>query len=213
MVMQNKEEAYKLLSSHAHKTYYDKWAKNYDKEFVREQKYEYPFKIAKVLTSLDGSAYSPIADIGCGTGVLGEVLKELNLDIDGFDISTGMLIEAEKKKVYRNLIECDITDEAQVPSSAYRCIISSGTFTIGHLGPDYLSVVIKMLKNGGLGIIGINKKHFLEANFGNEIRLLEQKGKISQVKIIDEAIYTLDNSSDLSTIPTSNVASILTFNT
>ena len=139
MVMQNKEEAYKLLSSDAHKTYYDKWAKNYDKEFVREQKYEYPFKIAKVLTSLDGSAYSPIADIGCGTGVLGEVLKELNLDIDGFDISTGMLIEAEKKKVYRNLIECDITDEAQVPSSEYRCIISSGTFTIGHLGPEYLN--------------------------------------------------------------------------
>ena len=72
-----------------------------------------------------------------------------------------------------------------MPTSEYGGVISCGTFTFGHLGPEYLVRVIQMLHKGGLGVIGINKAHYLTKGFDEEIRILESTGKIYNVKIFD----------------------------
>tara|TARA_X000001036_G_scaffold391147_1_gene389217 strand:- start:81 stop:584 length:504 start_codon:yes stop_codon:yes gene_type:complete len=155
--------------------------------------------------------HSPIADIGCGTGVLGEEFIDADMVLDGYDISSGMLAEAKKKKVYRNLYECDITKENILPTSLYGGVISCGTFTFGHLGPEYLFRVIQMLYEGGLGVIGINKAHYLSKGFGEEIKFLESTGKIYNVKIFEELIYSDRKTYEEKNIKDDEISNILTF--
>ena len=88
-----------------------------------------------------------------------------NFIIDGFDISSVMLSEAKKKGYYRNLYERDLTKAEQLPKRKYKGLISCGAFTFGHLGPAYLSGIIQMLKNGSLGILGINKECCMKNGF------------------------------------------------
>ena len=210
--MHSKEEAYKLSSPSSHKRYYDKWASKYDEEFVSTEKYKYPEKISKLFMNLAELKHSPIADIGCGTGVLGEEFIDTDMVLDGYDISSGMLVEAKKKKVYRDLFQCDITEENVLPTASYGGVISCGTFTFGHLGPEYLLRVIQMLQEGGLGVIGINKAHYLNKGFDQEIKLLESTGKIHKVKIFEELIYSDRKTDEEKNIKDNEVSNILTFN-
>ena len=47
-----------------------------------------------------------IVDFGCGTGLVGSKLSEIGCkNITGLDVSTAMLYEANKKKVYKHLEE------------------------------------------------------------------------------------------------------------
>ena len=100
----SRDEAYNLLTSADHRDYYDRWAKTYEQDFANETKYIYPEKIAGIMKKWIGSDNINLADIGCGTGLIGAQLYETGWIIDGFDISQGMLAEAEKKKVYQKLI-------------------------------------------------------------------------------------------------------------
>ena len=97
----SRDEAYNLLTSSDHRDYYDGWAKTYEQDFVTETSYIYPEKIAGLLMNWIGSRNINVADIGCGTGLIGEQLRKTGWIIDGFDISEGMLAEARKKKVYQ----------------------------------------------------------------------------------------------------------------
>ena len=209
--MHSKEEAYKLSLPSDHRKYYDKWAGKYDEEFVELENYKYPKKVSKLYMKLAELGHSPVADIGCGTGVLGEKFADTDFILDGYDISIGMLAEAKKKKVYRDLFECDITEEKALPTSVYGGVISCGTFTFGHLGPKYLARVIQMLHGGGLGVIGINKAHYLNKGFDEEIKILESTGKIYNVRIFEELIYSDRKTDEDKNIKDDEVSNILTF--
>ena len=65
-------------------------------------------------------------------------------------------------------------------------MISCGAFTFGHLGPAYLSGIIQMLKNGGLGVLGISKECYMKNGFESGIRALETSGKINSPKFFEE---------------------------
>ena len=183
--MNQKSKAYKLSSPKDSKAFYNDWASRYDTDFyddIDRENRGYPKKVANIYFQMAKNDNTPIADIGCGTGALGKHFMSTNFIIDWFDISSGMLSEAKKKGYYRNLYECDLTKTEQLPKQKYRGLISCGTFTFGHLGPAYLLGIIQMLKKGGLGVLGVNKGHYLTNGFENEIRNLESSSVLNNLK-------------------------------
>ena len=134
-----------------------------------------------------------------------------NFIIDGFDISSVMLSEAKKKGYYRNLYERDLTKAEQLPKRKYKGLISCGAFTFGHLGPAYLSGIIQMLKNGGLGVLGINKECYMKNGFESGIRALESSGKINSPKFFEEPTNSEKTIKDIKSLKCNEINKMFVF--
>ena len=82
---------------------YDRWAESYDADMAKFG-YRHPaIGLALLCRHLPRGA-SPLLDAGCGTGLVGEWLGIAGYpEVDGLDLSEGMLKAAAKKSVYRAL--------------------------------------------------------------------------------------------------------------
>ena len=192
----SKDDAYRLADLESHKRYYDEWAESYDLTFADESGYMYPEIVANRFLELAGPEDTPVADLGCGTGLAGLAFAGTGLLIDGFDVSEGMLKQAEAKGVYRRLQTTDLTKRSGLPHRIYGGLISCGTFTLGHLGPADLETSLIMARRKALCLIGINAKHFEERGFGALLNKLEAKGDINCLRVEVEQIFSDGDMSD-----------------
>ena len=188
------EGAYAIQTPEDSKVYYKDFSKNYDETFVKQLSYSYPRRVAEeLLAHFDGDGI--ICDIGCGTGLVGEELKNLNANIviDGFDISSEMIAVAKTKNVYRNFFELDLTQPVLGVPNNYAALISSGTFTHGHLGPEILINLLSLCKDNALLTIGINAEHYRDKGFEKVINELQSASRIQIVKVSKQPIYAKQN--------------------
>ena len=184
------ENAYKLKTPSDNITYYDEFAANYDSDFAQDMGWNYPRAIADIYSDVATAEDIPIADIGCGTGL---VALELNMSrdlIDGFDISPEMLRLAEDKSIYRALYKADLTGSLKTFPNDYGAVVSAGTFTHGHLGPDALMNLLTMARPDCIFVIGINKVHFDALNFGELIEEFRFDSKISHTELREIPMYS-----------------------
>ena len=190
------EKAYSVKTPQDNRKLYAEWAATYNDTFIKANDYVYPRTIAqKFNEQISITDVIKVADIGCGTGAVGSYLANLrpNLSIDGFDISPEMLAEASKttridnSPVYNDLIEVDLTSE--LPKRAYDAMISAGTFTHGHLGPETLIALSQLVRINGWFVIGINAQHFELRGFAATLRKAHESGSISEVRLYEEQVY------------------------
>jgi predicted TPR repeat methyltransferase len=131
--------------------FYRKWAVDYDHEMLDKLGYTSPASIAAVLIEQLPNPASEILDLGCGTGLTCRLLAERGYSrLDGIDISREMLQVARERGIYRQLLAGDLNQPLQRKSDSYDGIISSGTFTHGHVGPEPLDEVFRILRPGGI---------------------------------------------------------------
>ncbi|MEM8707357.1 MAG: methyltransferase domain-containing protein [Actinomycetota bacterium] len=159
------EAAYAVETPEGNRRLYAEWAATYEASFVEAKAYEYHLHVADALVAHERPP-GPTLDVGCGTGVVGEALRERGVgEIDGVDISPEMLEQAATKGVYGRLIEADLTVGMDVADDTYAAVTSAGTFTHGHLPPEPLRELIRVTKPGGRCAIGVNAAHFDEFGF------------------------------------------------
>jgi SAM-dependent methyltransferase len=92
--------------------------------------------------------------------------------LDGLDISADMLAVAAKKGLYRKTIVADLSGTLNLPDSSYGAVVSSGTFTHGHVGPDALDELLRIAKPGAIFVLSINAEHFDARGFGTKFTQL-----------------------------------------
>ena len=149
-----------------------------------------PNKIAKIfLKNFQGSG--PVLDIGAGTGLVAENLK--GLDVDGLDISKEMLAIAKNKKIYRNLVEGDLTKSLSIRDETYNGIVSCGTFTHGLVGPECLDELLRIVKKEALFCCGTIYSVFDELGFGSTLARLVAERRISSLDFKEIKIYSKDD--------------------
>lgn len=147
--------AYDLHTPEDSRAHYDQWADSYD-DSMTEYRYVAPRKCAQMLA--DHICAGEVMDIGCGTGLVAAALKTMGeFVIDGADISPNMLAQAKSKGLYRRLQTADILQGIDAADNQYEAAVSAGTFTVGHVGPQGLPEVMRIIKPGGLLAFTVNE--------------------------------------------------------
>ena len=158
--------AYAVRSPDDNRELYAKWAATYE-QFLKDNRYIYARQVAEIFADRSSAGGEPVLDAGCGTGRLGWELSRLGVSpVDGIDISPEMLAEARTMTgpggapSYRQLMEADLTGSIALETDSYSGLVSSGVFTHGHLGPDALAELLRVVRPGSVGVIGVNSSIF-----------------------------------------------------
>lgn len=188
--------AYSYASSADLRRYYNDSAKEYD-DFADSVNYVLPARVVEIAAEHFGDRPERAIDVGCGTGLVGvEVVKLMpSLILEGLDLSSSMILEAyEKKKengqrCYSSLIYADATREKCLQPKHYALMLSAGTFTLGHLGPEHLDMLLDSLVDSGLAVISIKSDHFENEGFLDYFSSADKDGLISMKALISVDSY------------------------
>jgi predicted TPR repeat methyltransferase len=175
--------------------YYNDSAKEYD-DYVRSVGYILPRLVAEKAIGLIRES-DVVIDVGCGTGLLGVELNLLNcnLQIHGFDVSPMMILCAyekrniDQRRCYEKLHQIDATTENPISKNKYSFMVSSGTFTTGHLDGNHLSRIVNLMKNNSFAVFSVKSDHYYESNFMDSIKGLEKNKSIELIDILEVDSY------------------------
>lgn len=180
------DNAYDINGPDEARTLYGKWAATYDDSFGAGWGYIAPREIAGIFRQLnDGN--TPVLDIGAGTGLVAEHLD--GLETDALDITPEMLEVARGKGLYRDLITADLTQPLDLPDTTYGGVISCGTFTHGHVGPECLPELLRVTRPGALFVCGTIAPVLDGLGFGSALARLVAAGRIEPVRFREIPIY------------------------
>ena len=183
------ENAYKLSTPEDNADYYDAFASTYDTDFAGTLGWHYPAAIAAAYRNAETETDTPIVDIGCGTGLVASALNLPREQIDGVDISAEMLRVSEEKELYRSLYRVDLTKALDVIVNDYGAVLSAGTFTSGHLGPEPLESLLDIARAHALFVIGVKKAFFQEAEFEPVLQDMKARGLIKDLQVAEVPMY------------------------
>jgi predicted TPR repeat methyltransferase len=142
--------AYGLRDSDDAQSFYRLWADDYEDHMVGKLGYCSPRLVAERLAAHLKDKRAEVLDVGCGTGLTSDYLYEQGFrHLDGIDLTQAMLEKARARGIYRNLIRADLTQPINLPDACYDGMVSSGTFTCGHVGPEPFDELVRLLRPGG----------------------------------------------------------------
>ena len=131
---------------------YDEVAHRYE-SLIESTQYIGP-KWLDSLLSNNKIDYVNVIDLGCATGVLGDVIKkhQPEANIIGFDISSEMLKEASKKTVYSQLFQQNLEDEffTKLPNKADLIVALGFSEFLSDLDSIFHQMSISLSDNGSL---------------------------------------------------------------
>ncbi|MEO1139755.1 MAG: class I SAM-dependent methyltransferase [Pseudomonadota bacterium] len=180
------DNAYEINGPDEARSLYGRWAETYDDSFGDGWGYVAPREIARLFLS-GNNADTPVLDIGAGTGLVVEHLQ--GLETDALDITPEMLRVAQAKNLYRTLITADLTRPLDLPDDTYGGIISCGTFTHGHVGPECLPELLRITRPGALFVCGTIAPVLDGLGFGSALARLVAHNRIEPVGFREIPIY------------------------
>jgi SAM-dependent methyltransferase len=180
------DEAYEINGPGDARRMYGNWASTYEHSFAAAWGYIAPREIAAILRA-EAPATAEILDIGAGTGLVAEHLR--GLTVDALDITPEMLEIARPKGLYRKLLLGDLTLALDIPDASYDAIVSCGTFTHGHVGPECLPELLRITRPGAVFVCGTIAPVLDGAGFGSALARLVAQGQITPVRWHDIPIY------------------------
>ncbi|SDP65509.1 tetratricopeptide repeat protein [Desulforhopalus singaporensis] len=131
---------------------FDEYSCSFDRSLVDELEYLVPAKIRAVIDreKLWQQHFRAGLDLGCGTGLSGESIKDLLEILDGVDLSPKMLEIANEKNIYTNLYPGAIDDFMNNRDNRYDFIQAADVFAyLGEL-EGILRLARSCVADGGL---------------------------------------------------------------
>ena len=180
-------DAYSLNGPDACLRLYGAWAASYDQSFAASMEYRLPAHVAAAYLATHPGP-GPVLDVGAGTGLCAAALREQGFagPIDAVDLSPQMLEAARGKGLDRHLYPGDVTRPLTL-GGPYSGIVSSGTFTSGHVGPEALPVLFDLALPGAVLALSVNLRIWEALEF--ETMLDTLAGRIATRVMLDVPIY------------------------
>lgn len=155
---------------------YDVWAKDYERDLIDVfgRMVHDPF-VDAVMKHVPKNAR--ILDAGAGTGLIGACLQQHGYQsLVGIDLSAGMLKEARRKNVYRELYRMVLGERLAFPDDSFDATISAGVFTVGHAPAHALRELIRVTRSGGYILFTLRPDFYATSAFANLLPSMEASG-------------------------------------
>lgn len=164
---------------------YDRIASAYDGELLDGMGYRSPAAVTAVAQRLLAPD-ARILDAGAGTGLLGVALAEAGFtQLDGLDLSSRMLAEAARKRVYSELREGRLGDDLEYTTGAYDGVVAAGVLTTGHAPAACLDELVRITRPGGHVIFTLRADR-MPPGFEDKIAELEDASRWKLIERGDE---------------------------
>ena len=127
--------------------FFDDFSSEYDKKLKNSY---FSKNLYWVVEEIFGKKYSNILDIGCGTGLLLNILNELypNSKLNGVDISEKMILKATNNVPRANIVKSDV-HSLPFDDEKFDLVVCTASFH--HYENDFsvMNEVKRVLKPGG----------------------------------------------------------------
>jgi 2-polyprenyl-3-methyl-5-hydroxy-6-metoxy-1,4-benzoquinol methylase len=175
--------------------FYEGWADDYDHD-VAEEAYVGPHVTVEMLSAVgvDPDPDLQLLDAGCGTGLVGRRLHGLGFrNVDGFDLSAGMVEVAARSGAYRHLkSDVDLNHPLLgYPPRSYDVVLCCGV--LGHVPPRSLAHLIRPGKPGGRLLVSTRTAYCQEQGYEQASEELVARGLLTLLLRIEDAPYTSDS--------------------
>lgn len=165
------------------KAHYDAWAAHYNDELVDQQQYVMPLRAAAAIAAHCSDHAAHVLDVGCGTGLSGKALSDHGFkNLDGCDLSPGMLEHAQTLEIYNRLFEADLTKPPlDAADASYDVITVVGAFSFGHIPVDAMDDLLRVVKPGGLFLVTTNDHYYDEGIIQPKLDQLATDGVVTSI--------------------------------
>lgn len=146
---------------------YDDYADRFD-EHLGSIDYRVPELIRDAIGEVigDGDVTRRVLDLGCGTGLCGEVLRPIASTLAGIDLSPRMIAKADERRIYDSLTVGSMEEALDGREPVFDLIVAGDVFIcVGDLS-DILSRCARALPAGGYVVFSV------ETSEGDSYRLL-----------------------------------------
>ncbi len=129
---------------------FDAYADHYDEHLLTALDYQLPAHVKRVITMTHPLSHAwDILDIGCGTGLCGEVMKPFAKTLTGVDLSEKMLAIAREKNSYDQLICEELNAFLAHKTAEYDLILAGDVLVyIGELTSFFKQIQRALRPNG-----------------------------------------------------------------
>ncbi len=132
------------------RTLFDQYADRFDAELTGTLSYRAPELVGAALARSGippGSA--GILDLGCGTGLSGLALRPFAADVDGVDLSPGMIAKARERGIYRHLAVAEALAFLEEADRAWGIVAAVDMLNyVGNLVPLFRAAAVRLQPKG-----------------------------------------------------------------
>ena len=161
---------------------YNTWSATYDDDVSEDFDWNGPH-IASAIFEKYVPKSSQILDAGAGTGIAGHLLKEKGyLNLTAMDLSQGMLSQAAKKNIYKELHKMVMGQPLSFATNRFDATISIGVMTVGHAPPESLDELIRVTSPQGHIVFTLRTDVYKDYGFQEKMDLLISSSHWALVK-------------------------------
>lgn len=130
---------------------FDSFAAHFDERLLIDLEYRTPWELKSLLLAdPDGPAcFARLLDLGCGTGLVGEIFQEISTCRIGIDLSPKMVAAAAAKKVYDELVVAEIVSFLAQNQEPFDLIVAADVLIyVGELDRIFAALARGLAENG-----------------------------------------------------------------
>jgi SAM-dependent methyltransferase len=163
---------------------YRQWACDYDRD-VMSMGYMSPTLVAG-MTARHVPPATAVLDAGCGTGLLGLMLRALGYRrIIGIDMSEAMLAIATQRGVYAACHKMILGERLEFSNATFGAAVAAGVFTAGHASAQAFDELGRVVARNGYIVVGLRADGAVGERYGAACDA--RKGKVWRLVAASDA--------------------------
>ena len=181
------------------RTLFDTYAESFEDHLTRDLGYRAPQQIRDSLDRLVPARHLSCAlDLGCGTGLMGEAIRDRVAHLSGIDIAPAMIEKAREKGVYDSLVVAELTAYLQtLPRGSVDLVLAADVIVYIGDPVHVFDALARVMAPGGVFAFSIQDagdapaqgyRIGLDARFSHDAGFLERRAQAAGLSVMTSIV-------------------------